>query len=191
MSDASAMSMTPVEMLTAALAYDPNTREHIHRVREYAVGLARALGVRSRSLIEAIDEAALLHDIGKVAVPPAILNKPGPLTPTEYEQMKRHVDYGAEMLAQFSLQASVAPIVRAHHENWDGTGYQCGLGGRAIPLGARIVSVVDCFDALTSDRPYRPKLPRRDALRIVLGRRGTMYDPAVVDAFLRLCHGES
>ena len=191
MSASGATSMTPVEMLTAALAYDPTTREHIHRVREYAVGLARALGVRSRSLIEAIDEAALLHDIGKVAIPARILNKPGRLTPEEFEQIKRHVDYGADMLASFSLHAAVAPIVRSHHENWDGTGYQSGLGGRAIPLGARIVSVVDCFDALTSDRPYRRRLPLNDALQIVRSRRGTMYDPMVVDAFVRLCERES
>jgi putative nucleotidyltransferase with HDIG domain len=183
--------MTPVEMLTAAIAYDSGTRDHIHRVRRYAVGLARALGVNDGSLIDAIDEAALLHDIGKVAISQHILNKPDRLTESEFNEMKQHVDLGADMLAQFSLQASVVPIVRSHHENWDGTGYLRGLQGREIPIGARIVSVVDCFDALTSDRPYRPRLPKEEAMTIVLNRRGTMYDPAVVDAFVRVCQMES
>jgi len=183
--------MTPMEILDAAIHYDAATREHLHRVREYAVTLAHALGVRDAATIEAIDEAALLHDIGKVAIPDHILNKPGRLTEAEFDEMKRHVDLGADMLSQFSLDASVVPIVRSHHENWDGTGYLRGLGGTAIPLGARILSVVDCFDALTSDRPYRLRMPVGKALHIVRDRRGTMYDPMVVDAFVRICHRES
>ena len=180
--------MKPISMdaLTAAISSDQATREHMNRVRGYAVSLAFVLGVRNRSLLKAIDEAALLHDIGKVAIPSAILNKPDRLTAAEFEEMKRHVDVGADMLARFPLHSKVAPIVRAHHENWDGSGYLRGLEGTAIPLGARIVSVVDCFDALTSDRPYRSRLPRAEALQIVQSRKGTMYDPTVVDAFVRV-----
>jgi len=185
------MQADSMDVLTAAISSDRATREHMNRVRGYAVSLALVLGVRNHSLLEAIDEAALLHDIGKAAIPPSILNKPDRLTADEFEEMKRHVDVGADMLAQFSLKAKVAPIVRAHHENWDGTGYLRGLEGRAIPLGARIVSVVDCFDALTSDRPYRPRLPREEALKIVQSRKGTMYDPAVVDAFVRVYNMET
>jgi len=164
------MKTISMDVLTAAISSDPATREHMNRVRGYAVSLA----------------LALLHDIGKVAIPSHILNKPDRLTTAEFEEMKRHVDVGADMLAQFSLHAAVAPIVRAHHENWDGTGYLRGLQRRTIPLGARIVSVVDCFDALTSDRPYRARIPREEALQIVRSRQGTMYDPAVVDAFVRV-----
>ena len=170
-----------------SLTTDPSTRAHSYRVREYAIGLTAALGVRNRSLIEAIQQAALVHDIGKGAIPRHILDKPGRLTDAEFEQMKRHVDIGADMLIGSSINRRVIPIVRAHHENWDGTGYLRGLDGVRIPLGARIVSVVDCFDALTSDRPYRPRIPIDEALHIVKSRRGTMYDPSVVDAFVRFC----
>jgi putative nucleotidyltransferase with HDIG domain len=179
-----------LDMLTAALSYDEETREHVHRVRGYAVGLARALGVRDVRLIGAIDEAALLHDIGKAKIPTAVLNKPGPLTNDEFELMKRHVDLGAEMVARLPLSDAVVPIVRSHHENWDGTGYLRGLQGHAIPLGARIVSVVDCFDALTSNRPYRSRMPPADAMRIVQSRGGTMYDPTVVEAFVHVLDRE-
>jgi putative nucleotidyltransferase with HDIG domain len=177
--------LSAAELLTAAMAYDDTTRQHLGRVREYAVTLARALGITDESMIEAIDEAALFHDIGKLAIPARILNKPGRLTVAEFDEMKRHVDLGVAMLSLFSLRSTVVPIVRCHHENWDGTGYLRGLEGRAIPLGARILSVADCFDALTSDRPYRSRLPAEEALLIVRERRGTMYDPSVVDTFMR------
>jgi putative nucleotidyltransferase with HDIG domain len=176
--------MSAAELLTAAMAYDSTTRQHIGRVRGYAVTLARAVGVSDESLIEAIDEAALFHDIGKLMIPARILNKPGRLTDSEFDEMRQHVDMGAAMLALLSLRSTVVPIVRAHHENWDGSGYLRGLKGAAIPLGARILSVADCFDALTSDRPYRSRLPAEEALLIVRERRGTMYDPAVVDIFM-------
>ncbi len=121
--------------------------------------------------------------MGKLAVPEYILNKPGPLTPTEFEKMKLHASVGADILSAIDFPYPVVPIVRHHHENWDGTGYPDGLRGALIPIGARILSVVDCFDALTSDRPYRPRLPDRDALKILWDRRGTMYDPLVIDTF--------
>ena len=124
--------------------------------------------------------------MGKLAVPEYILNKPGPLTPAEFEKMKVHASVGADILASIAFPYPVVPIVRHHHENWDGTGYPAGLSGAEIPIGARVLSVVDCFDALTSDRPYRPRLSDSEATKILLERRGTMYDPLVVDAFLTL-----
>jgi putative nucleotidyltransferase with HDIG domain len=172
---------------SVSLTVDASVRAHSQRVRSYALGLTAALGVRNRSLIEAIQQAALVHDIGKAAIPRHILDKPSRLTEEEFEQIKRHVDIGAEMLTGSSIDRQVITIVRAHHENWDGTGYLRGLDGVRIPFGARIVSVVDCFDALTSDRPYRSRLPTDAALQIVQSRRGTMYDPSVVDAFVRFC----
>jgi len=177
--------MRAAELLTAAMAYDSTTRQHLGRVRGYAVTLARAVGVSDQSLIAAIDEAALFHDIGKLAIPVHILNIPGRLTDSEFDEMRKHVDLGVRMLSLLSLRSTVVPIVRSHHENWDGTGYLRGLKGAAIPLGARILSIVDCFDALTSDRPYRLRLTAQEALLIVGARRGTMYDPWVVDTFMR------
>lgn len=127
--------------------------------------------------------------MGKLAVPEYILNKPGKLTPAEFEKMKLHASVGADILSAIEFPYPVVPIVRHHHENWDGSGYPAGLKGTDIPIGARILSVVDCFDALTSDRPYRPKLSDEDAIAILLQRRASMYDPLIVDTFIRV-HGE-
>jgi putative nucleotidyltransferase with HDIG domain len=166
------------------------THDHTRRVQDETVRLARALGVKDEGEIQAIKAAALLHDVGKLAIPEHILNKPGRLTPAEFEIMKRHAPIGADILSVIGLPYAVAPIVRHHHEAWDGTGYPDGLIGDRIPLGSRILAVVDCFDALTSDRPYRPRMEDRDALQIVNDRRGTMYDPRVVDVFFAL-HGDA
>ena len=144
------------------------------------------MGVRDSLQIRAVEAAALLHDMGKLALPEDILNKPGPLTPAEFEKMKLHASVGADILSAIDFPYPVVPIVRHHHENWNGTGYPDGLKGSDIPIGARILSVVDCFDALTSDRPYRGKLPDAEALRILGDRRGTMYDPLVVDTFVQV-----
>ena len=114
--------------------------------------------------MKAIEAAALLHDTGKLAVPEHILNKPGKLTAAEFEKMKRHVDVGADILSLVHFPYPVVPIVQCHHESWDGTGYPRGVAGEAIPIGARILSVVDCFDALTSDRPYRGRMTEEAAL---------------------------
>src|SRR2546430_4283132 len=146
--------------------------------------LFRSLQVDDDGEIQAIKAAALLHDVGKLAIPEHILNKPGRLTPAEYEIMKRHAAIGADILSVIGFPYAVTPIVRHHHENWDGKGYPDGLTGDTIPIGSRILAVVDCFDALTSDRPYRPRMTDRDALQVVTDRRGNMYDPQVVDAFL-------
>src|SRR6185503_10877817 len=162
------------------------THGHIRRVQAYAVGLARRIGVTDSNLINAIEAAALLHDMGKLAVPEYILNKPGKLTPAEFEKMKLHASVGADILSAIDFPYPVVPIVRHHHEHWNGQGYPTGLKGTDIPIGARILAVVDCFDALTSDRPYRPRLPDGEAIRILLERRGSLYDPLIVDTFVKV-----
>jgi putative nucleotidyltransferase with HDIG domain len=177
--------MSTIETLAMAIdAKDQITHGHIRRVQTYAVGLAKKVGVSDDAVLRAVEAAALLHDMGKLAVPEYILNKPGPLSPAEFEKMKLHASVGADILSAIDFPYPVVPIVRHHHENWDGSGYPDGLSGPAIPIGARILSVVDCFDALTSDRPYRPRLPDHEALRILVDRRGKMYDPLVVDTFI-------
>jgi putative nucleotidyltransferase with HDIG domain len=155
-------------------------------VQVYAVELAKRLGISDENSQKSIQAAALLHDMGKLAIPEHILNKPGKLTSVEFDKMKRHADIGADLLSSVRFPYPVVPIVRHHHENWNGSGYPSGLAKTDIPLGARILSVVDCFDALTSDRPYRPRLSDADAFAILVERRGTMYDPLVVDTFIRV-----
>jgi diguanylate cyclase (GGDEF)-like protein/putative nucleotidyltransferase with HDIG domain len=179
--------LSTIETLAMAIdAKDQVTHGHIRRVQSFATHLALEIGVRDENLLKAIEAAALLHDMGKLAVPEYILNKPGTLTDAEFEQMKLHASVGADILSAIPFPYPVVPIVRHHHENWDGSGYPTGLKGTDIPIGARILSVVDCFDALTSDRPYRPRLTDDEAIRILLERRGTMYDPLVVDTFIRV-----
>lgn len=179
--------LSTIETLALAIdAKDQVTHGHIRRVQRYTVGLARELGVVDATLLKAIEAAALLHDMGKLAVPEYILNKPGKLTDAEFEQMKLHASAGAEILSAIDFPYPVVPIVRHHHESWDGSGYPDGLRGTDIPIGARILSVVDCFDALTSDRPYRKKLSNAEALKILNDRKGSMYDPWVVQTFERV-----
>ena len=179
--------LSTVETLATAIeAKDGVTHDHIRRVQHASVALARAVGVRDELEIKAIEAAALLHDTGKLAVPEHILNKPGKLTASEFDQMKRHVDVGADILSAIDFPYPVVPIVRCHHESWDGSGYPRGIRGEEIPIGARILSVVDCYDALTSDRPYRRALDRDAAVAVLLERRGTMYDPQIVDTFIRI-----
>jgi putative nucleotidyltransferase with HDIG domain len=183
----SRLQISTIESLAHAIdAKDCVTHAHIRRVQQDALRLAAAVGVRDDLQLKALEAAALLHDVGKLAVPEHILNKPGRLTPAEYEKMKTHAPVGAEILAEVDFPYPVVPIVRHHHESWDGTGYPDGLRGTDIPIGARILSIVDCFDALTSDRPYRRALTTAQARTILLERRGTMYDPLVIDAFLEL-----
>jgi len=179
--------LSTIETLAMAIdAKDQITHGHIRRVQSYAVGLAKSVGISDDKLLKAIEAAALLHDMGKLAVPEHILNKPGKLTPAEFEKMKLHASVGADILSAIDFPYPVVPIVRHHHENWNGSGYPDGIKGTDIPIGARILSVVDCFDALTSDRPYRPRLSDSDALAILIERRGSMYDPLVVDTFVRV-----
>jgi putative nucleotidyltransferase with HDIG domain len=176
--------LSTIETLAMAIdVKDQVTHGHIRRVQRFALGLAEAIGVNDDAQLRALEAAALLHDTGKLVVPEHILNKPGRLTPGEFEKMKRHASAGADILSSIEFPYPVVPIVRHHHENWDGTGYPDGLKGTDIPLGARILQVVDCFDALTSDRPYRRRLSDEEAIAIVMQRRGTMYDPLIVDTF--------
>ena len=169
----------------AMAARDESTAHHARRVQRFALALAGEVCLGDTRMIDAIDAAALVHDIGKLGIADRLLQKPGPLTADEYERVKQHAVIGADILTAVALPG-LAVIVRHHHENWDGTGYPDGLCGETIPLGARVLSIVDCYDALTSDRPYRRALSHACALTMIRERRGTMYDPAIVDAFLHI-----
>ncbi len=174
------LHLRTIEALALAIeAKDETTGEHLQRVRVYAMQLAKELGL-SEDETEALKAASVLHDIGKLAVPEHIISKPGKLTPEEFEKMKIHPIVGAEILEQVHFPYPVVPIVRAHHEKWDGSGYPAGLVGEAIPIGARILSAVDCLDALASDRQYRKALPLDDAMAKVASEAGTSFDPKVV-----------
>jgi putative nucleotidyltransferase with HDIG domain len=179
--------LATIEALANAIdAKDQVTHGHIRRVQRYSMRLAEQLGIKDEGQLKAIEAASLLHDMGKIAVPEHILNKPGKLSPAEFEIMKTHAPIGADILSAIDFPYPVVPIVRHHHENWDGTGYPDGIAGDQIPIGARILQVVDCFDALTSDRPYRQRMLTSDATAILRQRRGTMYDPRIVDAFIEI-----
>ncbi len=176
-----------VEMLAITVeGKDRTTHGHVCRVQRHALAVARALGVKDETELKAIEAGSILHDIGKVVVPDHILNKPVALTRSEFDTMKRHASMGARILTAVDFPSPVVPIVRHHHERWDGRGYPDGLLGSEIPLGARILAVVDCFDALTSDRPYRSKMSDEQALEILQSRSGTFYDPTVVEKFVDL-----
>jgi diguanylate cyclase (GGDEF)-like protein/putative nucleotidyltransferase with HDIG domain len=179
------LNMRTIEALALAIeAKDHTTHTHLHRVRTYAVEIAKELNLSSDET-EALRAAALLHDIGKLAVPEQIISKPGRLTPEEFEKMKVHPLVGAEILERVAFPYAVAPIVRSHHERWDGSGYPDGLRGKEIPIGARILAAVDCLDALASHRQYRPALPLIEAMAGVKERAGTWFDPRVVEVLDR------
>ena len=173
-----------IEALATAIdAKDQTTHEHVRRVQIYAAGLARIFGL-SEAEVEALRAGALLHDVGKLAVPDHILNKPGKLTPAEFEKMKIHTTVGSQILERIGFPYPVVPIVRYHHERWDGKGYPEGLQGEQIPMTARILSVVDCFDAVREDRPYRCGLTREQACHLLINGSGKHFDPQVVETFL-------
>jgi putative nucleotidyltransferase with HDIG domain len=150
---------------------------HIRRVRNLSMLLANATGIINPQDLQAIEFAGLLHDYGKTAIPDHLLNKPGGLTEGEYEVMKTHAPAGADMVARIGFKFPVVPIIRHHHENWDGSGYPDNLQGEAIPLGARVLAVVDCYDALRDHRPYRRALSHDQAMAILRDRRGKMPTP--------------
>jgi len=184
-----ALHLRTIEALALAIeAKDHTTHEHLKRVRVYAIEIAKQMKVPSDEL-EALRAASLLHDIGKLAVPEHIISKPGKLTPEEFEKMKIHPIVGAEILQRVEFPYPVVPIVRAHHEKWDGSGYPFGLRGEEIPVGARILAAVDCLDALASDRQYRRALPLDEAMRHVEMEAGTSFDPEVVK-ILKQCYQE-
>jgi diguanylate cyclase (GGDEF)-like protein/putative nucleotidyltransferase with HDIG domain len=183
--EVSSLHLRTIEALALAIdAKDQTTHEHLQRVQIYAMELARELGL-DESEQNALRAAAMLHDIGKLAVPEHIISKPGRLTPEEFEKMKIHPVVGAEILERVQFPYPVVPIVRAHHEKWDGTGYPYGIAGEDIPMGARILSVVDCLDALATDRQYRRALPLDEAMKIVQSESGKAFDPRVVEIMAR------
>jgi len=175
-----------LEALVSALdARDRETKGHSFRVAAYVLSIARTLGV-PEGTHEWTDmyRGALLHDVGKIGVPDFILHKPGPLTPEEWDSMKRHPNIGHDMLKEISFLSGAASIVHAHHERFDGKGYPRGMAGDEIPIGARIFTIADAFDAMTSDRPYRKALKPEMAREEIMRHSGTQFDPQAVQAFL-------
>jgi diguanylate cyclase (GGDEF)-like protein/putative nucleotidyltransferase with HDIG domain len=180
-----ALHLRTIEALALAIeAKDHTTHDHLRRVQVYAVEIAKELNISAEEL-EAVRAAALLHDIGKLAVPEHIVSKPGRYTAEEFEKIKIHPTIGAEILETAKFPYPVSPIVRAHHEKWDGSGYPNGLRGEQIPIGARILTAVDCLDALASDRQYRGALPLDQAMQQVVLAAGTDFDPKVVAVLKR------
>lgn len=180
------LHLATIESLTMAIdAKDPATRGHIQRVRVLAEGLGRAVGYPEDQM-EGLKAAALLHDIGKLAVPEHILSKPGKLSSAEYSKVMIHPVVAADILSNVEFPYEVVPIVKHHHEKFDGTGYPAGLRGEDIPLGARILTVVDCYDALTTSRPYRPRFNREQAVELMRRESGRTFDPELLDKFIAI-----
>lgn len=179
--DMAALHLRTIEALAMAIeAKDECTHKHLRRVQVYALKIAEHLGLRADE-VQALQAASILHDIGKLAVPDYIISKPGKLTPEEFEKMKIHTVVGASILQQVGFPYPVAPIVRSHHEKWDGSGYPDGLRETEIPIGARILSAVDCLDALASERQYRRAMPLDDAMDYVVSLAGKSFDPKIIE----------
>jgi diguanylate cyclase (GGDEF)-like protein/putative nucleotidyltransferase with HDIG domain len=182
----SELHFATMEALALAIdAKDQTAHNHIGRVQVYACALARALGMTPDE-VQAVKTAALLHDIGKLAVPEHILAKPGPLTPEEFQKIRVHPQVGADIIGAVPFPNPVAPLVLSHHERWDGRGYPNGLKGEEIPVGGRILCLVDYFDALTSDRPYHKPMSVDAAVAMIEQEAGKALDPTAVKAFLRI-----
>jgi putative two-component system response regulator len=165
--------------------HDPYTAGHLERLRRLGGRVALHLGL-DRMYVEAIRTAGVLHDIGKVAIPGEVLRKRGPLTDTDWTLMREHPSHGERIVANLRQGRLIAPIVRGHHERWDGLGYPDGLRAKEIPLGARIIATVDAFDAMTTDRPYRRAMTRAEARRRLELGAGTQFDPDIVQTVLEL-----
>lgn len=173
-------------MLALAVeAKDTYTEGHLRRLSSYSEQLALAAGLGPAE-VKAIRFGGLLHDIGKISIDDAILGKRGPLTEDEYAQIRQHPEYGARIIGPMRFAADVGPIILHHHERWDGSGYPHGLRGEQIPIGARIVAIVDAYDAMMTDRPYRRSLGLDETLRRLRAGRGGEWDPALLDLFLSL-----
>ena len=168
---------------------DAATEGHCKRLERLAVATGERLGLADQRLID-LSYAAYLHDVGKVKVPAEILNKAEPLTEEEWKEMRRHPEYGEEMLKEKEFLRAAARIVRAHHERYDGRGYPDGLKGEQIPLEARIIAVVDAYDAITSERPYQPALAKKKAFDELKKGAGSQFDERVVKAFIALAGGD-
>ncbi len=183
------LHLATIEALALAIdAKDQTSQSHIRRVQMYAAAVARALGMNEND-IQGVKTAALLHDIGKLAVPEHILSKPGPLTPEEFQKIRAHPKVGADIVSSVPFPYPVAPLILSHHERWDGKGYPAGLKGEDIPLGARILSVVDYFDALMAERPYHKAMSFDAAIGLLQQEAGKGLDPAVVAKFIELIPG--
>jgi putative nucleotidyltransferase with HDIG domain len=181
-------SLGAIESLNAVVeAKDPYTAGHSQRVRQIAVAIGEQLGLAPDRL-ETLTTSALFHDIGKIAVPDAVLTKPGRLDPAEYELIKQHAAKGAEIVGKLPQLATSVPAIRHHHERWDGRGYPDELAGREIPLDAAILGLADAWDAMTTDRPYADALSLTEAFAQVRQGRGTQFHPEVVDAFFAVAH---
>ena len=179
--------MSAIRMLAAAIdAKDPYTRGHSERVKDYSLIIARQVAFGAAEL-ERVEIAALLHDVGKIGIDDRILRKPTNLTPEEFEVMKTHPDKGASILAQIAQLSDIIPGTRAHHENFDGSGYPSGLKGEDIPLLGRIITIADTFDAMTTDRPYQKAFTLEFALNRIRAMAGIKYDPKIVEAFSHAC----
>src|SRR3989442_4701875 len=180
------LHLATIEALARAIdAKDQNTQMHIRRVQMYAAGLAKAVGL-STPAIQGVKTAALLHDIGKLAVPEHILSKPGPLTQEEFQKIRIHPQVGAEIIAAVPFPYPVAPLILSHHERWDGKGYPQGIAGEAIPVGARILTIVDYYDAVTTERPYHKALTNESAMGLLRHEAGRALDPKLVPVFIEL-----
>jgi putative nucleotidyltransferase with HDIG domain len=179
-----------IEGWTRALGLrDRLTEAHSNRLAGLSLAFAGGLGFEGEDLTH-LRRGALLHDIGKLGIPDSILNKPGPLSESEWELMRRHPVHGYEILAPIPFLQPAAEIVRCHHENWDGSGYPRGLKGETIPLMARIVSVCNVWDALLSDQPYRKAWSQADARRYIQAGSGVQFDPEIVGSFMQFIEGK-
>lgn len=176
---------TIAALVNTVEARDPYTRGHSERVARYAAAIAQKMGLPSAQ-VEACQVGGLLHDIGKIGIRDAILYKPGQLTDDEHESMEEHPAIGARIVSGVARLAHIVPIIYAHQERYDGSGYPKGLKGDEIPLEARIVAVADAFEAMTAERPYKPAIPPEDALRALQVGAGTRWDPCVVDALVQV-----
>ena len=172
-------------VLAMLKARDEATCAHSQATGAWCRRLSEAMGL-SAAMTDVVVKAGVLHDIGKIATPDEILFKPGPLDECEWGHMMRHAEYGAQILSELPSLAQYAPIVRAHHERWDGKGYPYGLKGEQIPFEARVVAVADAFHAMISNRPYRPAIAQREAMEILRAGRGTQWDAEVVDAMITM-----
>ena len=180
------LHLATIEALARAIdAKDQTTQSHIRRVQHYAVGLAQAVGLPPNA-VQGVKTAALLHDIGKLAVPEHILSKPGPLTQEEFQKIRIHPQVGAEIIASVPFPYPVAPLILSHHERWDGKGYPNGLSGTNIPIGARILTIVDYYDAVTTERPYHKAMNHESAVALLKHEAGRALDPALVQTFIDL-----
>jgi putative nucleotidyltransferase with HDIG domain len=178
-----------LSLALAIEAKDPYTQGHCRRLAQYAERLGRVLALEPAHLTR-LRMAAILHDVGKIAVPEAILNKPGALTPAEFAVVQQHPVVGENICRPLRSAQALLPAIRSHHERWDGQGYPDRLVAGAIPFDARITAIVDAFDAMTSDRPYRPGMPRARALDIMRANAGPQWDPDLVETFVRLIEAD-